>query len=318
MDPVTHTLVGVGTANAFFRNKFGPSSVTVLALASNLPDIDAAVHLTSDPAAILMRRTFGHSVFLLPIWSLFLALILRRFFPRLGFIPLFGLTLLGAFVHLGFDLVNSFGVVLFWPFDMWRPEWAIVFIIDFFLTGLLIAPLVISIFRWPRSHLVPISRVAMVAVALYLLFCGANRMLAREALAAASERLGTPVEFSYVFPEPLGPHRWRGVARTGTNYRVYRINTLYNKINEIGQVRTAVGDRVVELARKTKRGRRLEWFFKAPVWNVERELPTAKSSTDRPAVVSVYDLRFRSAVIERKTFFVFRFNVFPDGRVEAI
>jgi inner membrane protein len=318
MDPVTHTMVGVGMANALFRNKFGPSSVTVLALASNLPDIDAAVHLTGDPAAVLMRRTFGHSVFLLPIWSLLLALILRSFFPGLGFIPLFGLTLLGAFVHLVFDLVNSFGVVLFWPFDMWRPEWAIVFIIDFFLTGLLIAPLVISLFRGTRSHLVPISRIAMIAVAFYLLFCGANRLLAREALDAASERLGTPVEFSYVFPEPLGPLRWRGVARNGANYRIYLIHTLSNKIEYLGQDRTAVGDPAVELVRKTQRGRRLEWFFKAPVWKVERDLATAEPSRDRPVAVSVYDLRFRPAVIGSKAFFVFRFNVFPDGRVEAI
>ncbi|PYS96581.1 MAG: hypothetical protein DMF50_04130, partial [Acidobacteria bacterium] len=66
MDPVTHTLVGVAMANALFRRRIGPESVPILAIASNLPDLDAAVHLTGSPAALLMRRTFGHSLFLVP------------------------------------------------------------------------------------------------------------------------------------------------------------------------------------------------------------------------------------------------------------
>ena len=96
MDPVTHTLIGIGMANAFFRRRIGPEAVPILAIASNLPDVDALVHLSSDPTAVLMRRTFGHSLFLLPIWAIGLAFILRRFYPRLDLRTLFGLSLLGS------------------------------------------------------------------------------------------------------------------------------------------------------------------------------------------------------------------------------
>lgn len=318
MDPVTHTLVGVGMANAFFRKRIGPPAVPILVLASNLPDIDALVHLTGDPAAVLMRRTFGHSVFLLPFWSLILALILRRFYPRAGFGRLFGLTLLGAFVHLIFDLVNSFGVVLIWPFSLWRPELAIIFIIDLFLTGILAAPLLLAIFRPLRPRLILMSRIAMIGVAVYVLFCEGNRMIARQALASESARLTVQPGFFYVFPELLGPHRWRGVVRTGDTYRIYLIHTLSSRTEFVGLERTARGDPSVELARSTQRGRRLEWFFKAPVWTVEKTDPAADPYLDHPIVVSVHDLRFRSAVIRRDSFFVFRFRVFPDGRVEAL
>src|SRR5712692_2481641 len=147
MDPVTHTLVGVAMANAFFRRRIGPESVPILAIASNLPDLDAVVHLTGNPAAVLMRRTFGHSLLLLPFWALLLALALRRFYPRPGARTLFGLCLLGAGVHLLFDLINSFGVVLLWPLSSWRPELALVFIIDFVLTGLVALPLLLA---WAR------------------------------------------------------------------------------------------------------------------------------------------------------------------------
>ena len=318
MDPVTHTLVGVGLANALFRKRIGSPAVPVLALASNLPDIDAVVHLTGDPTAILMRRTFGHSVFLLPLWSLGLALILRRFYPETGFGRLLGLVLLGAYVHLFFDLVNSFGVVLLWPLSDRRPELAIIFIIDFILTGLLAAPLLLAVSRRLRPHLVLMSRIAMTGVAVYILFCGGNRMIARRALASESSKLTARPEFSYVFPEPLGPHRWRGVVRIGDTYRIYLIHTLAEKIDFVGQEQTALGNSAVESARATVLGRRLEWFFKAPVWTVEDETALADLSSKDSIVVSVHDLRFRSAVVNQDGFFVFRFRVFPDGRVEGL
>lgn len=124
---MTHPLVGVGIANAFFRKRIGKSAVPILALASNLPDIDAVVVLAGDPTAILMRRTFGHSLFLLPLWALALSLIFR-----------------------------------------------------------------------------PLSRGAVALGAVYILFCAVGRGQAQRLLVASSTR---PAEFSYVFPEPLGPHR---------------------------------------------------------------------------------------------------------------
>jgi inner membrane protein len=318
MDPVTHTLVGVGLANAFFRERIGRPAVPVLALASNLPDIDAVVHLTGDPTAILMRRTFGHSVILLPLWSLGLALILRRFYPKTGFGRLFGLVLLGAYVHLFFDLVNSFGVVLLWPFSDWRPELGIIFIIDLVLTGLLAAPLLLALLQRLRRHLILMSRIGMACVAVYILFCEGNRVIARQTLASESATLTPRPEFSYVFPEPLGPHRWRGVVRIGDTYRIYLIHPLSERIEWVGQEQTALGNPAVESARATVLGRRLEWFFKAPVWTVEDNTALAGLSSDHSIVVSVHDLRFRSVVIRREKFFTFRFRVFPDGRVEAL
>src|SRR6266705_2593141 len=161
MDPVPHTLVGIGVANAFFRRRLGREAVPALAVASNLPDLDAIVHLSFDPRALLLRRTFGHSILLLPFWSAGLALVLSRFAPHIGFRRLLGLSLLGAGVHLVFDLVNSFGVVLLWPLSDWRPELAIVFIIDLLLTGLLLAPLLLGAAPRFRGRLAGVSRASL-------------------------------------------------------------------------------------------------------------------------------------------------------------
>ncbi len=309
MDTVTHTLVGVGIANAFFRRRIGPPAVITLALASNLPDIDAIVHLSGDPTAILLRRTFGHSLFLLPIWSLVLAAILKRFYPSLKIHTLFGLILLGASVHLFFDLVNSFGVVLLWPFSSWRPELAIIFIIDLILTGLLAFPLLLYLIPFMRQQLELLSRIAMVCSLAYIIFCGSNRMMAQQALSDEIDNLRKLPEVVYAFPEPLGPHRWRGVIRQGDTYKVYLIYSLSGRIELKDEVQTKKDNPYVMRVKDTDLGRRLVWFFKAPVWDIKRGNPTE---------VNVYDLRFRSIVIGREAPFEYTFHVYEDGRVELI
>lgn len=318
MDPVTHTLIGVGMANAFFRRRIGPGAVPILALASNLPDVDTVVQFTGDPTAILMRRTFGHSIFALPLWAMALTFILRRFYPRLSLRTLLGLTLLGAVMHVFFDLVNSFGVVLFWPFSDWRPELAIVFIIDLFLTGFLSAPVLLCLIRRMRPHLVPLSQVSMACVVIYLLLCGVNRLLAQQALTAEWVGLGAQPDFSYLFPEPLGPHRWRGVMRAGNTYRVYLICPLLGQVELKDTIPTWQGSPNVERVRHTVLARRLEWFFKAPVWTVRRDPPGGQTPANNPIEVSIYDLRFRSIVIGRGNPFEYRFRINNDDGVVGL
>jgi membrane-bound metal-dependent hydrolase YbcI (DUF457 family) len=313
LDPLTHTLVGVGIANAFFRKKVGAAAVPILAIASNLPDVDAIVMLTGDPTAVLLRRTFGHSLFTLPFWALGLALLFRRRYRQIRLPALYGLILLGAAVHLFFDLVNSFGVVPLWPFSDWRPELAIIFIIDLTLTGLLAAPSLLSLMPALRPHLERLSRLSIGCVVLYVAFCSANRVVGQQMLAeaTATER---PAGFAYTFPEPLGPHRWRGVAREGTTYQVYLITPLAGRIELKDRIGTNRDDPHVKRAAESPLGRRLTWFFKAPVWEVERD--PARSPNGGPVQVRVYDLRFTTLLIDRANPFVFHFQVYDDGRVE--
>jgi membrane-bound metal-dependent hydrolase YbcI (DUF457 family) len=318
VDPVTHTLVGVTVANGLFRRRAGAAAVPILALASNLPDIDGLVMLAGDPTAVMMRRTFGHSLLLLPLWCVALAWLVRLRWRHLTRLELLGMVAVGAGLHLFFDLINSFGVVLLWPLSAARPELAWVFIIDLILTGLLAAPLLVALApRW-RPRLASLSRAAIAAVAVYLALCGAGHaramtLLERAAVDGATDdsasdlgpdwvEVGSPAppDFLYVFPEPLGPHRWRSVTRTGDRYRLHLINVLTGSVTFRREVTTGVADPRVARARATPLGRRLEAFFKAPVWEVGPE----------SGVAGVYDLRFTSFVLDRPA--VFRFQV-PGG-----
>ncbi len=260
MDPVTHTLVGVGMANAFFRRRVGRESVPILALASNLPDLDTIVHLTGSPAVLMMRRTFGHSLLLVPLWALLLAL-----------------------------------------------------------------PLLLAIVPAARPRIAGMSRAPLACVIIYLAFCGASRHLAGRALSGEAAALRGRPDFAYVFPEPLGSHRWRGVLRSGDRYRVYLVHSLSGKVELKEEVRTQTGDPRVEQARRSPFGRRLEAFFKAPVWRVDA-MPEAAGETGRnagagltedrtPAQVSAYDLRFLSLVLARRHVFEYAFQLGMDGQV---
>jgi membrane-bound metal-dependent hydrolase YbcI (DUF457 family) len=310
MDNLTHTLVGVGMANAFYRRKIGKEAVPILAISSNLPDIDAIVMLSGDPRAVLFRRTFGHSLLILPVWIILLSLVFRRFYPRLPLGRSVALCSLGAGVHLLFDLINSFGVVLFWPISGFRPELATVFILDLALTGLLALPLLLCIPRSRRSSLEGLSRASVLAVTVYLLACSAGRWSAGRILGREAVSLNPPPTFSYVFPEPLGPQRWKGVLRSGDQYHLYLIHPLSGRSEAAGEVSTEDGDAAAKAVQATPAGRRLDGFLKAPVWRVSGEGATRR--------VTAYDLRFQSLVLKRDAVFGFTFDVAPSGEVREV
>ncbi|MEK9146441.1 MAG: hypothetical protein AAB339_12605, partial [Elusimicrobiota bacterium] len=192
----------------------------------------------------------------------------------------------------------------------WRPEFAVTFIIDLALTGFLAFPLLAAAPKLLREGLRGFSRAGLALAAGYLLFCCGNRVQATRLLDWEEKTSGLEGEFSYVFPEPFGPHRWKGVLRTGSVYHLYLIHSVSGKVEPRGEMETASGPEV-EAARKTALALRLERFFKAPVWS-------ARKGADGAAEVSVRDLRFQSLVLSRGIPFEFRFRVRPGGAVDPL
>lgn len=300
MDPLTHTLTGLVTAEAFLKKKLGRETVLLMAIAANLPDLDVLAHATSDPAAITMRRSFGHSVFAFPLWAAVLATLAKWRWPHFKWWTLYGLSLLGCCLHVFFDLINSFGVLALWPFSGYRPELSIVFIIDLTLTGILAAPYLAYLKKEWRPDIRKVFRVSAACAAGYVLFCAGSRLRAELLLGSRETVSGAKADFSYVFPEPFGAHRWRGVVRHGSLYRVYLIENFKGAVTLKQEVGTQESP-AIAAAKDTSVGRRLTGFFKAPVWRAEgRE-------------IRAYDLRFRSVLLDRPGIFEFVFSAGPEG-----
>ena len=307
MDNLTHTLVGVALGRAGLERRFGKGATVTLALASNLPDVDALGVLPYGILGFAYRRGVTHSVFGVPVLSALLAGLLLRRYRDQTFGRLFGLSLLGAGLHLVFDLFNSYGVMLLHPFTRARWEFGCVFIIDPVMWALLLGVLVLPrlpVRVWRDRELV--ARTACGLVTAYVLLCAGLRGKAASLLNAHDLADRGPALFEYVFPEPLGCHRWRGVARYGDDWTVSLILPFAGTVTEVETLHTDERSPLVASVRSTRAGAILDTFWKAPVWTV----------TGR--TVEVRDLRFGSAVFRRlRSPFTFRFDVGEDGTVKG-
>ena len=306
MDNITHTLTGVVLARAGLARRHGRGTTLLLALASNLPDVDVLVSLSGSPYAFLLRRTLTHSVFGLPLVCLALALAFKVKQRKRSLASLFGLSLLGAGTHVFMDLINSYGVVVLFPLSRARFELAWTFIIDLAIWTILATPLVLSLVR-RLARRAPVGelpfRASLAVLALYLGLCALGHFRAVSLVGDAARSVGMRPDFACVFPEPLGPHRFRGVAREGPLYRSWLVHVWTGRAEDAGTVRTNAYDPDVAAVRQRPEVRRLEQFYKAPVWT---RLPETGE-------VAVRDLRFSSAVLDRRpTAFSRRFPL--DGK----
>jgi inner membrane protein len=304
MDNLTHTLVGLAMGEAGLRRKLGRGTTLILAVASNLPDLDAIWALFSRGEALLFRRMFTHSIFGIPIIAAVAAFLFHLLYKHISWRAFFGLCLLGMGVHVFFDLINSYGVVLLYPLSLKRFELAWVFIIDLILWGILVFPFLISTL-W-KHWLEKLARISLILTFTYVALCCLGRFQAATILHQIVVKEGLTPNFLYVFPEALGPHRFRGVIREGDEYQMYIIYLLSGRYELKERFHTEENASEVQAIRLRKEVRRLEWFFKAPVWRRVSE-----------NVFEVFDLRFKSIVLPwRKAPFAFRFS-YADMKTES-
>lgn len=304
MDNLTHSLIGAAVANAGLKQKYGRGTTWALVIASNLPDLDVFWGFIDPRPSFAYRRMFTHGILGVPLLCLAGAVLQRRFFPNLTFKTTFLLYLLGAVLHVLFDLANSFGVVVLYPFSRHRFEFCWLFIIDLALWFFLVSPLVLSLARSKWTELGDLSRVAVRCVVIYVAACGVLHFRSEQALRRWAADAGVQPGFSTVFPEAFGPRRFRGVLRDGDVYRVFRINSFQGDVSEFSRVETHDHSPDIGKILETKEGRIFNWFAKAPVWT---PIPGGPAGGQR---WGVQDLRFGSTVLTfRGSPFAFGFDV---------
>ena len=131
MDNLAHTLAGLALAEAGLKRKTALATAT-LAIAANLPDIDAITYLVGAPMdSLTFRRGWTHGPIAMVVLPLLLAggmaMYDRAFRRRRGMrhVPvdlpwLVIIAFIGVLSHPLLDLLNSYGVRLLMPFsDQW-------------------------------------------------------------------------------------------------------------------------------------------------------------------------------------------------------
>lgn len=296
MDNLTHSLIGYALGESGLRQRLGAGTTLALVLGSNLPDVDV-IALLEGPDGFLDRRGWTHSVLGMPLLAWLAALLLRRWYPALGTARTFALVLGAMWLHVACDLLNSYGVRVLMPFSDQRFELAWVFIIDLWLWAILLVPLV-----WARRREAGYAGAHAAAIAgavVYILATGWLRTRADAALARAR-----PAAFTYTFPEAFSPLTFRGVARAGDRWDSYQIDAVGEGLTPVRTYVTREADPAVARLKEQRFVRRLDGFFKAPVW--EQEAGRWR----------VFDLRFVSTRVPSRLSHTFTFTVDDPERPE--
>ncbi len=209
MDPITHAVSGAVLARALPRYHLPPSQVMLLAVLAMLPDADYILTFISDTIYLRYHRGITHSILMLPLWTWLLYAMLNK--TRTA-IPAW-LIAAAIALHIGLDLITSFGTMILAPFSDWRAALDLVFIIDPMFTGLLALPLLLSIFQRRRAR-----RLAWISLLLMFAYLGGTLVLHQRALQLAQREQPAAIAV-HALPQPFSPFRWQLIATYPDHYR---------------------------------------------------------------------------------------------------
>jgi inner membrane protein len=252
MDNIAHTLAGLALAEAGLKRRTALGTVT-LAIAANLPDVDALMLVVGDGTdALAFRRGWTHGPIAMVVLPLLLAGVMVGWDRAFGDKPgrrhtpvnvgwLIVLATIGVLSHPLLDLMNTYGVRLLMPFsDRWFYGDAL-FIIDPWLWASLGIGVLLS--RWRARRIrdasagvartraglareVPTdarwaTRPAAIAIVLFVAYAAAMVIsgLVGHAVVARSAQ-GGPAARTMVGPVPVNPLRRDVVREVGETYEL--------------------------------------------------------------------------------------------------
>lgn len=212
MDTLTHALSGALCARATAPGHVPGHNlpvwrrVLVGACAATFPDLDFVAGYISPLTYLQLHRGITHSFVLLPVWTLLLAWIASRVWrDRLGVRPYLGVVALGLGLHIVGDWITSFGTMFFAPLSQRRYALSTTFIIDLFVTGIIVGGLVGSAL-WRRSRAPAVA--AMLTLAGYIAFQGLLRQQAIEFGQIHARSAGLIDARVDAIPRPVSPFNW--------------------------------------------------------------------------------------------------------------
>lgn len=224
MDTLTHALSGALLARATAPRESRLSTPARMAagfVAAAFPDIDFVLGFISPEAYVTGHRGLTHSIILLPLWACALAWLFARCSREARWQDLLGVCALGIGFHILGDLITSFGTVLLAPVSDLRVAWSTTFIIDLWLSGIIVAGLVAA-GLWRRSR-VP----AMLGLAALAGYVGFQAMLHERAVAfgqAYANTLNAPAARVSAIPRPVSPFNWMVMIAEPERYHYAQIN----------------------------------------------------------------------------------------------
>lgn len=230
MDNITHALAGALIGRASAPRTPRPDAlptgrrIFVGALAGLFPDIDVLASHLSPLAYLHHHRGITHSILLLPLWTVLLALFfaaLWRFRP--GWRAYLGITACGLASHILLDLITAFGTMIFAPVSDARYALSATFIIDLWFSGILLAALVASLL-WRRSRAPALAGIAVLAAYVGLQVALQHRAV--EFGEAYAREQGLRQSAVTALPRPVSPFNWTVIVAEDARYHYAHVNLI--------------------------------------------------------------------------------------------
>ena len=251
MDPLTHVIVGAAVA------VIGGAEVSIadpvliaVVLGAVSPDLDIVYQYWGHYAYLKHHRGFSHSIPGLLGFAGIIGLIMTLVFPQTGFWTFFLWSFIGALSHSLMDLLNSYGVMLFYPFSKKKYTLNLLMITDpVFVAGnigIIYAGYENNGWLWP----------IVVVTGVYLFF---RLLMRRRAERLIRKYYGVHVEKLVVMPSFIGLFKWDFIVRVNKKNIVGQLNLVTCRL-QIHQRLKLATEEIAEKLERTKIGKIFKEF----------------------------------------------------------
>jgi inner membrane protein len=314
VDNLTHSLTGALVAKAGPERHHTRIVFWVTVLAANIPDIDFVMQFFGDRMFYMeQHRGVSHSILFALFFAALLAWIFSLTLKGARFKQLYVYVLAGILVHILFDLITSFGTMIFYPLSDKRYTFDLIFIIDPWLTLSMV--ILIVFVRKFRNKSRRIVHAGLVFISVYFLFAYVNKEIVRNR--AEDFFAGRNIKYSemLVLPQPLAITHWVVLVRTDD--AAYQIFTnSFEKPNRYSIIDYPYiePNEYILRAGQTREAKFFHWFSRMPMYDYYEE-------QDRH-YVEYYDLQFifnprlaERLGVQRNGPFMLRFVYDDDGNM---
>ncbi|OPL08939.1 MAG: hypothetical protein AVO33_08495 [delta proteobacterium ML8_F1] len=217
MDPITHGVIGLGIS-AFSGDPVSLMNPVSLgaALGAMSPDVDAVTRILFDDKVYLKHhRGRSHSVPFLAVFSVVITAGLSLVYPDFNFLRVLAFTFLGALSHTFFDILNSYGAMLFTK----KRKLSVLMLYDPLITAVAL----FLIFH--QNHNVYTYTGAAAAVSVYILLRLLMRLKVQKNLGQIFSN-GYRIDRVCVMPALMAFHKWDFIINTRSHDLVGQYNLL--------------------------------------------------------------------------------------------
>jgi inner membrane protein len=255
LDTLTHALIGIGIAalaqaspEIAANPQTGQAIFWVTQLASQAPDLDILVRIKNYTTYLRHHRGFSHSLPAQLVGSILSAVAVKLFYPTESFLLLWSMALVAILLHVGLDLLTSYGTQAFAPFRQDKYAYDLLTIVDPFL----LVMFTIGTIHWFGQIANPpwIFGIIFTFTGLYLLI---KWQVAKRVKFTTTKNFNTEQVIACSIIPTFSPNRWQYVIETKNSFHVGTTTIISGKVIAQREFPKPKPHKVIAKAHQSKR-----------------------------------------------------------------